>query len=171
MCQELDSGVTILGLDGDLKSVASATPEDRFEVTKEDWEFWLQNAIPQEFLGQPVFEPSGGPDDLLCARRTPGGRDQVWDVSDARGHLAGRVPLAAVPGGASGGLWGGSDMAASMAPGWMTASTASCTAWSGARLPNEIHEPSPDVPFCHIDGLSDMVLPYTVPFRQGDRPA
>ena len=107
--------VRVLGFDGVLKSVVSLALDDRFEVTAEDKEFWFQNAIPKEFMGQRVFEPIreearrtvdfprhhplmfgllGGPDDLLWVRRTPGGRDQVWDVVDTRGQLASRFSLA-----------------------------------------------------------------------------
>ncbi|MYF64029.1 MAG: hypothetical protein F4183_06000 [Rhodothermaceae bacterium] len=113
--QGLDSDIRILGLDGVLKSAISLTLDDRFEVTSEDKEFWLQDAIPQEFLGQRPFEPLrekarrtvdfpryhplmsrilGGPDNLLWVRRTPDGRDQVWDVVDTQGQLASRVSLA-----------------------------------------------------------------------------
>ena len=109
-----DSEVRILGLDGDLKSVVSLALDDRFEVTPDDREFWFQNAIPQEFLGQRVFEPlrerarqtvdfpryhplvfelMGGLDDSLWVRRTPAGRDQVWDIVDTRGQLSSRVSL------------------------------------------------------------------------------
>lgn len=113
--QGLDSDIQILGLDGVLKSAISLTLDDRLEVTSEDREFWLQDAIPQEFSGQRVFEPLrvkarqtvdfpryhplmsrilGGPDSLLWVRRTPNGRDQVWDVLDTQGQLASRVSLA-----------------------------------------------------------------------------
>ena len=109
-----DSEVRILGFDGVLKSVVSLALDDRFEVTAEDREFWFQNAIPQEFMGQRVFEPLrrkarrtvdfpryhppvfelvGGPNDLLWVRRTPDGRDQVWDIVDTQGQLASRVSL------------------------------------------------------------------------------
>ena len=109
-----ESEVRILGLDGGLKSVVTLALDDRFEVTAEDREFWFQDAIPQEVFGQRVFEPLrekarqtvdfpryhppvfellGGPDDLLWVRRTPDGRDQVWDVVDTQGQLAGRISL------------------------------------------------------------------------------
>lgn len=112
-----DSEVRILGLDGDLISVVSLALDDHFEVTPEDREFWFQNAIPQEIFGRrgvfdplrevarrtvdfpryhpPVFELLSGPDDLLWVRRTPDGRDQVWDVVDAQGQPATRVALGA----------------------------------------------------------------------------
>lgn len=107
--------VRILGLDGEQKSVVRLALDDRFEVTAEDREYWLQNEIPQDFQGQRVFEPLreearrtvdfpryhplmfellGGPDDLLWVRRTPDGRDQVWDITDVHGQLASRVLLA-----------------------------------------------------------------------------
>ena len=110
-----DPEVRILGFDGEQVSVVPLALDDRFEVTEEDREFWLQNAIPQEFMGQRVFEPLrrearrtvdfpryhplmfeflGGPDDLLWVRRTPDGRDQVWDIVDTQGQPAGRVALA-----------------------------------------------------------------------------
>jgi len=111
-----DSEVRILGLDGEQRSVVTLALGDRFEVTAEDREFWFQNAIPQEIFGQrgvfdplrevarrtvdfpgyhpPVFELLSGPDDLLWVRRTPDGRDQVWDIVDAQGQLASRVSLA-----------------------------------------------------------------------------
>lgn len=109
-----DSDIRILGFDGVLKSVISLALNERFEVTAEDREFWIQNEIPQEVFGQRVFEPLrekarrtvdfpryhplvfellGGPDDLLWVRRTPDGRDQVWDVVDTQGARAGRVSL------------------------------------------------------------------------------
>ena len=114
--QGLDSNIWILGFDGVLKSEMSLALDDRFEVTTEDREFWLQNAIPQEFMGQRVFEPLrdkarrtvdfpryhpllfaifGGPDDLLWVRRTPNGQDQVWDLVNMQGQFASRVSLAA----------------------------------------------------------------------------
>ena len=110
-----DPEVRILGFDGEQRSVVSLALGDLFEVTAEDREYWLQNEIPQEFQGQRVFEPLrqearrtvdfpqhhpllfeflNGPDDLLWVRRTPDGRDQVWDIADALGQLAGRVSLA-----------------------------------------------------------------------------
>ena len=110
-----DPEVRILGFDGEQRSMVSLALGDRFEVTAEDREYWLQNEIPQEFQGQRVFEPLrqearrtvdfpqyhpllfellNGPDDLLWVRRTPDGRDQVWDVVDAEGQLASRVSLA-----------------------------------------------------------------------------
>ncbi len=113
--QGLGSEASILGLDGALKSVVSLALDDRFEVTAEDREFWLQNAIPQDFMGQRVFEPLrekarrtvdfpryhplgfellAGPGGFLWVRRTPNGRDQVWDVVDVQGQPAGRVSLA-----------------------------------------------------------------------------
>ena len=110
-----DPEVRILGFDGEQRSVVSVALDDRFEVTAEDREYWLQNEIPQEFQGQRVFEPLrqearrtvdfpryhplvfellGGPDGLLWVRRTPDGRDhQVWDILDAQGQLANRVSL------------------------------------------------------------------------------
>lgn len=111
-----DSGVSILGYDGEQRSVVSLALDDRFEVTAEDREYWLQNEIPQEFMGQRVFEPlrrearrtvdfpryhpllfdlQRGTDDLLWVRRTPDGRDEVWDIVDAQGQAAGRVALGA----------------------------------------------------------------------------
>ena len=111
----LDSDIHILGFDGVLKSAISLALDDRFEVTPDDREFWLQNAIPQEFLGQRAFEPLrekarrtvdfpryhpllfaifGGPDDLLWVRRTPNGQDQVWDLVDMQGQFVSRVSLA-----------------------------------------------------------------------------
>ena len=113
--QGSDAEVRILGLDGTLKSVVPLALDDRFEVTADDREYWFQNAIPQEVFGQRVFEPLrqaarrtvdfpryhppvfellGGPGDVLWVRRTPDGRDQVWDVVDAQGRLANRVFLA-----------------------------------------------------------------------------
>ena len=111
-----DSEVRILGLDGEQRSVVTLALGDRFEVTAEDREFWFQNAIPQEVFGQrgvfdpvrevarrtvdfpryhpPVFELLSGPDDLLWVRRTPDGRDQVWDIVDTQAQLASRVSLA-----------------------------------------------------------------------------
>ena len=110
-----DSGVRILGFDGEERSVVSLALDDRFEVTAEDREYWFQNAIPQEFMGQRVFEPLrrearrtvdfpryhplafdllSAPGDVLWVRRTPDGKDQVWDVVDAQGQPAGRVALA-----------------------------------------------------------------------------
>ncbi len=111
-----DSDVRILGLDGDLTSVVTLALDDRFEVTAEDREFWLQNDIPQEIFGQRgvfdplrevarqtvdfpryhpmVFELLNGPDDLLWVRRTPDGQDEVWDIVDARGQRASRITLA-----------------------------------------------------------------------------
>ncbi len=112
--QGSDSDIQILGFDGVLKSVISLALEDRFEVTAEDRDFWLENEIPQEMFGQQVFEPLrekarrtvdfpryhplmfallGGPDDLLWVRRTPGGWDQVWDIVDMQGTRANRVSL------------------------------------------------------------------------------
>ncbi len=107
--------VRMIGFDGAQETVISLALDDRFEVTTEDREYWLQNEIPQEFQGQRVFEPLrqearrtvdfpqyhpllfellNGPDDVLWVRRTPDGRDQVWDIADALGQLAGRVSLA-----------------------------------------------------------------------------
>ena len=95
--------------------MVSLALDDRFEVTAEDREYWFQNAIPQEFMGQRVFEPLrrearrtvdfpryhplafdllSAPGDVLWVRRTPDGKDQVWDVVDAQGQPAGRVALA-----------------------------------------------------------------------------
>ena len=113
--QEPDSEVKILGFDGALKPVVALALDDRFEVTAEDREFWFQNAIPQEIFGQRgvfgplreearrtvdfpryhplMFELLGGPDDLLWVRRTPDGRDQVWDIVGTQGQLASRVSL------------------------------------------------------------------------------
>ena len=109
-----DAEVRILGFDGVLRSVVSLPLDDRFEVTAEDREFWFQNAIPQEVFGQRVFEPLreearrtvdfpryhplvfelvGGQNDLLWVRRTPDGRDQVWDIVDSQGQIASRVSL------------------------------------------------------------------------------
>lgn len=110
-----DSEVRILDLGGGLQSAFSLPFGDRFEVTADDRESWFQNAIPKEIFGQPVFEPLSeaarrtvdfpryhplmfellaGPGDLLWVRRTPDGRDQVWDVVDSQGQLASRVSLA-----------------------------------------------------------------------------
>ncbi len=110
-----DAGVRILGFNGEQRSVVSLALDDRFEVTAEDREYWFQNAIPQEFMGQRVFEPLrrearrtvdfpryhplafdllSAPGDVLWVRRTPDGKDQVWDVVDAQGQPAGRVALA-----------------------------------------------------------------------------
>ena len=111
-----DPEVRILGFDGEQRSVVSLALDDRFEVTEEDREYWLQNEIPQEIFGQRgVFDPLRdvarrtvdfpryhptmfdllrGSDELLWVRRTPGGRDQVWDVVDAQGQPASRVALA-----------------------------------------------------------------------------
>lgn len=111
-----DPEVRILGFDGTQMSVVSLALDDRFEVTGEDREYWLQNAIPQEIFGQrgvfdplrevarrtvdfpgyhpTVFELLGGPDDLLWVRRTPDGRNQVWDIVDARGQPTSRITLA-----------------------------------------------------------------------------
>ena len=111
-----DSGVRILGFDGEQRSVVSLALDDRFEVTEADREYWLQNEIPQEIFGQrgvfdplrevarrtvdfpryhpAVFDLLRGPDELLWVRRTPGGQDQVWDVVDAQGQPASRVALA-----------------------------------------------------------------------------
>ena len=52
-----DTQVRILDFDGTLRSTVLLELRDRFEITAEDREHWLQNAIPQEFMGQPVFEP------------------------------------------------------------------------------------------------------------------
>lgn len=111
-----DPGVRILGFDGEQKSVVSLALDDRFEVTEEDREYWLQNEIPDEIFGQrgvfdplreearrtvdfpryhpTVFELLSGPDDLLWVRRTPAGREEVWDVVDVQGQPASRVVLA-----------------------------------------------------------------------------
>ena len=40
-----------------------------------------------------VLELLAGPEDHLWVRRTPDGRDQVWDIVDAGGNPAGRVSL------------------------------------------------------------------------------
>lgn len=109
-----DSEIRILGFDGVLKTVIAPSLGDRFEVTADDRELWFQNAIPQEFLGQRVFEPLreearrvvdfpeyhpsvfellGGPDDRLWVRRTPDGRSQTWDIIDTQGQFANRVSL------------------------------------------------------------------------------
>ena len=110
-----DPEVRILGFDGEQRSVVSLALDDRFEVTEEDREYWFQNAIPNEVFGQRgVFDPLRdvarrtvdfpryhptmfdllrGPDELLWVRRTPAGRDQVWDVVDAQGQPASRVAL------------------------------------------------------------------------------
>ncbi len=87
---------------------------DSFDVDEEDREHWLRTAIPQEFMGQRVFEPIreaaretvnfpehhplvsrllGSPEGFLWVRRTPAGRPQVWDVVDDRGQIAGRIAL------------------------------------------------------------------------------
>ncbi len=111
-----DSEVQILDFDGQRRSVVTLGFDDRFEVTEQDREFWFQNAIPDEIFGQrgvfdplrevarrtvdfpryhpTVFELLNGPDDLLWVRRTPDGRDEVWDIVDARGQPASRVALA-----------------------------------------------------------------------------
>ncbi len=108
------SEVRILGFDGTLKSVVSLALDDRFEVTEEDREFWFQNAIPQEVFGQRVFEPLRrkarrtvdfprhhppvfellGAGEFLYVRRTPDGRDEVWDIADFQGQTINRVSLA-----------------------------------------------------------------------------
>jgi len=109
-----DPEVRILGFDGTPMSVVSLAFDNRLEVTAADREFWLQNAIPQEMFGQRVFEPArrearrtvdfpryhplifellAGPEDLLWVRRTPGGRDEIWDIMDPQGEPAGRVSL------------------------------------------------------------------------------
>ena len=112
-----DTEVSILNFDGTPKSTLSLALDDRFEITEEDREHWLQNAIPREFMGQRVFEPVrqkaretvdfplyhppvfgllSGPDNLLWVRRTPRGREtQVWDVVDSQGQPAARVSFAA----------------------------------------------------------------------------
>ena len=113
--QAADSEIQILGFDGVLESVVLPDLDDRFEVTAEDREFWFQNTIPQDFMGRRVFEPLrvearrtvefpryhplvfqllGAPDDHLWVRRTPDGRDQVWDIVDPQGQLSSRVSLA-----------------------------------------------------------------------------
>ena len=110
-----DPEVRILDFDGRVKSVVSLKNlDDRFEVADEDREYWFQNEIPQEFDGQRVFEPLraearrtvefpryhpivfellGGPDDDLWVRRTPDGRDQIWEIVDTQGQRASRVSL------------------------------------------------------------------------------
>lgn len=109
-----DAEVRILGFDGDLRSVVSLALDDRFEITAEDRESWFQNTIPEELFGQRVFEPLreearrtvdfprhhplmfelvGDPNDFLWVRRTPDGRDQVWDIVDTQGQIANRVSL------------------------------------------------------------------------------
>ncbi len=111
-----DPEVRILGFDGEQRSVVSLTLDDRFEVTEEDREYWLQNEIPQEIFGQrgvfdplrdvarrtvdfpryhpTVFDLLRGPNEFLWVRRTPAARDQVWDIVDAQGQPASRVALA-----------------------------------------------------------------------------
>ena len=111
-----DSGVRVLGFDGEQRSVIPLALDDRFEVTEEDREYWFRNEIPDEIFGRrgvfdplreearrtvdfpryhpTVFELLNGPDDLLWVRRTPAGREQVWDVVDVRGQPASRVTLA-----------------------------------------------------------------------------
>ena len=106
--------VGILKLGGGLESAVLLPFDDRFQVTDDDREFWFRNAIPTELFGQRVFEPLraearrtvefprdhplvfellGGPDDRLWVRRTPDGRDQIWDIVDSQGQLASRVSL------------------------------------------------------------------------------
>lgn len=106
--------VGILDLGGGLESAISLPFDDRFEVTADDREYWFRNAIPTELFGQRVFEPLraearrtvefprnhplvfellGGSDGRLWVRRTPDGRDQIWDIVDSQGQLAGRVSL------------------------------------------------------------------------------
>ncbi len=111
-----DAEVRILGVDGELIAMIPLALDDRFEVTPEDREYWFQNAIPQEIFGQegvfdavrrearrtvdfpsyhaPLNELLGGPQRHLWVRRTPNGRDQVWDIVDEGGQVAGRVSLA-----------------------------------------------------------------------------
>lgn len=107
--------IQILDLDGTVRSTLSLDLADRFEITAEDREHWLQNAIPQEFMGQKIFEPVreqarqtvdfpqyhppvfellSGPGNLLWIRRTPNSREtQIWDVTDSRGRSAGQISL------------------------------------------------------------------------------
>ena len=111
-----DSGVRVLGFDGEQRSVVLLALDDRFEVTEEDREYWFRNEIPDEIFGRrgvfdplreearrtvdfpryhpTVFKLLSGPDDLLWVRRTPAGREEVWDVVDVRGQPASRVTLA-----------------------------------------------------------------------------
>ncbi len=111
-----DAEVRILGVDGELVGAIPLTFEDRFEVTEEDREYWLQDEFPQELFGQrgvldvvreearqtvdfPSHHPlayqlMGGPEGHLWVRRTPDGRDQIWDIVDSGGEVGGRVSLA-----------------------------------------------------------------------------
>ena len=114
--QEPETEVRILGFDGELISTFPLPFDDRIEVAADDREHWFQNAIPTELFGQRVFEPLraearrtvefprshplvfellGGPDDRLWVRRTPDGRDQIWDIVDSQGQLVRRVSLTA----------------------------------------------------------------------------
>lgn len=100
-------------VDGTVTRTLSLPLTDSFEITADDREWWIQTAIPTEFMGQRPFEPlrpvaretaefpedhalvqqllADGDGRIWVRRNWSGG--QVWDVVESTGRMSGRVAL------------------------------------------------------------------------------